>query len=92
MVSISLPSLRWPHLALLQPVYTDAYLWDRESLDEIEEFLECVLKIAKAEPHMPSKWELVLDPVDDRHDGKHVWYYYFVNPQNRACFGSTTSM
>ena len=52
----------WPHLMLLQPVYTDAYLYDDESLKVVERFREDIFTIiGTKESLMPPRWELVLE-------------------------------
>ena len=68
----------WSHFALPQPVFTDTYLYDEQSLEEI-------FAIAETKP-LPPKWELVLDLGEYQDANEHVCYYYFVNPANRSLF------
>ena len=35
---------------------------------------------------MPTKWELVLDLVDEEGSDERVCYYYFINCSNRSLF------
>jgi len=75
----------WSHFALPQPVFTDAHLYDEQSLEEIERFREEIFVIAETKP-LPPKWELVLDVGECQDANEHVCYYYFVNPANRSLF------
>ena len=69
-----------------QPVYTDAYLYEKGISEEVEGFREAIFsEILNKADKMPVEWELVLDPGDDEH-GERVCYYYFVNRSNRSLF------
>jgi len=76
----------WPHLLLLQPVYTDAYLYAEGSLREIERFREDIFTIIETKPLMPPRWELVLDVGESQQPNERICYYYFVNAENRSLF------
>lgn len=68
-----------------KPIYTDAYLYDKDTLQEIEKFREAIFGgIHDRANDMPTEWELVLDPAED--EGPDVCYYYFVNRSNRTLF------
>ena len=76
----------WPHFLLLQPVYTDAYLYDEGSLRDIERFREDIFTIIETKPLMPPKWELVLDMGESQQLNERICYYYFINAANRSLF------
>ncbi|KAF9646879.1 hypothetical protein BDM02DRAFT_3188424 [Thelephora ganbajun] len=69
----------------VMPVYTDAYLYDKEILGEVEKFRDAIFGQVKAD-HMPVEWELVLDLGDEKEPNECVCYYYFVNRANRTLF------
>ena len=68
-----------------QPIYTDAYLWDVGTLDEINRFLE-VIDLLIDQVEMPADWELVLELAKDERTKESVWFYYFVDHGTRALF------
>lgn len=76
---------RWLHIVLSQPVFTDAYLYDVRSLEEIERFREDIFAVAKTKA-LPPKWELVLDVEESKYANERICYYYFVNTANRSLF------
>lgn len=69
-----------------QPVYTDAYLYDKDIFEEVEKFQEAIFReIPNKANGMPAEWELVLD-LDDGDLHECICYYYFVNCSNRTLF------
>lgn len=75
----------WPHFVLPQPIFTDAYLYDEQSLEEIERFRKEIFAMAENKP-LPLEWELVLDVGEPQHFNERICYYYFVNSANRSLF------
>jgi hypothetical protein len=67
-------------------VYTDAYLYDIEIREEIENFRDEILKRVQESRNMPAEWELVLDLADSDKPHESVCNYYFINRSNRTLF------
>ena len=74
-------------LKSFQPVYTDAYLYEKDIFEEVEKFREAIFgEILSKANDMPAEWELVLDLGDDEGLDERVCFYYFVNCSNRTLF------
>ncbi|KAF9646877.1 hypothetical protein BDM02DRAFT_2865653 [Thelephora ganbajun] len=69
----------------VMPVYTDAYLYDKEILEEVKNFRDAIFGEIQAD-RMPVEWELVLDLGDEQEPNERMCYYYFVNCANRTLF------
>jgi hypothetical protein len=73
-------------LTVSQPIYTDAYLCDVNTLNEINRFLQAIDQLASESEEMPLDWELVLELSNDEETEKRIWSYYFINHSDRALF------
>jgi len=74
-------------LKSFQPIYTDAYLYEKEIFEGVEKFGEAIFgEILNKADHMPAEWVLVLDLGNEEGPEGHVCYYYFVDCSNRSLF------
>ncbi|TFY63078.1 hypothetical protein EVJ58_g3460 [Rhodofomes roseus] len=69
-------------------IYTEAWLCDPETLDEIEDFAALLEEVARDDKKdIPPDSELVLElEVNPTKETKHYWAYYYVDHAERVLF------
>ncbi|KAL4254770.1 hypothetical protein ABKN59_004796 [Abortiporus biennis] len=67
-------------------IYTDAYLYDQETFDEIEDFASQMAELVESKGiTLPEDIQLALE-LDPDETGENNWQYYFVRHSTRTLF------